>query len=346
MRDSQGNEIALAHNRRTRIPYDQLRSQISTLLERRSVPSSASRITAEILLEAEARGYPSQGVSRVKQICEFLDRRILLPDVSFETIEPCPSARIIVANRSLGHPVALNAVDAAVAIAESNGIGCVGVRGAGHIGYLTYYAERAARAGMFCIATTVSSPAVVLPNSNKCLLGTNPVAFAFPTTKELFCADFSTAEVSRGVVIARAERSVSFTREVGVDSNGKPTKDPNQMLEGGIFPLGNSIKGVFLNVLLGMLAGPLIGGVPNHLVSETHWPTTQPNKGDWFLCFNIAMFCDQDKFKDETAQFLSTLIQMSPGLHIPGHFSRQRMAHVLEYGFESSDKVSQVMAMT
>jgi LDH2 family malate/lactate/ureidoglycolate dehydrogenase len=346
MRDHRGDEIWMAADRRMRIPYDDLRAHISTLLERRGVASSASSTTAEILLEAEARGYPSQGVSRIKQICEFLDRRILLPDVSFETLEPCPSARIIVANRSLGHPVALTAVDTAVAIAQSNGIGCVGVRGAGHIGYLTYYAERAARTGMFCIATTVSSPAVVLPQSSKCLLGTNPVAFAFPTRKELFCADFSTAEVSRGVVIAHAEKSVSFSREVGVDSNGTPTKDAAQVLQGGIFPLGNGIKGVFLNMLFGMLAGPLIGGVPNHLVSETHWPTAQPNKGDWFLCFNIAMFCDHDRFMDQAAQFLSTFKHISPCLHIPGHFSRQRMAHVLEYGFDATDKVCQVMAMT
>src|SRR6516164_7467115 len=106
MRDHRGDEIWMAADRRMRIPYDDLRAHISTLLERRGVASSASSTTAEILLEAEARGYPSQGVSRIKQICEFLDRRILLPDVSFETLEPCPSARIIVANRSLGHPVA------------------------------------------------------------------------------------------------------------------------------------------------------------------------------------------------------------------------------------------------
>lgn len=330
-----------------RVPYPVLEQRVRERLERRGVASHDSRIAARVLLEAEARGYPEQGVRRVAEICAFLDRGVLSPVSSWQVEEPAPAARVFRCAGSLGHPIAIEAADAAAALAQGYGVGCAAVLGAGHIGYLTHYAERAAASGVFCLLTTTSSPAVALPGSAVPLLGTNPLAFAFPLEDgRLFCADFATAEVSRGQVLERLQNGTQFDREAGVDAAGLPTSDPGKILEGGILPMGGGLKGALVNLLLGALAGPLVGGEPNHRVLGTRWPDAPPNKTDFFLCIDIAAFGDRAVFQARMSSLLAAMTSASPGFHVPGEHSRARWEAALRDGFEETADLRDLLSAT
>ncbi len=330
-----------------RIPLSLLEDRILETLERRGVAPEDGRVSARVLLEAEARGYPAQGVRRVPEICAFLDRGNLSPRTAFEQHDPAPAIRIFHSEASLGHPIAVQAADAAAGLARTYGLGCVAVLGAGHIGYLTHYAERAAATGVFCFVTTTSSPAVALPGSSVPLLGTNPLAYAFPLDEGVLCADFATAEVARGEVLAHRDAGTSFDREVGNDSNGEPTRDPVEILKSGILPMGGSgkggRKGALLNLLLGTLAGPLAGGVPNHEVLGTRWPDAKPNKTDFFLAIDIAAFGDPEMFKAKMSGFLDELIESSPDFHVPGRHSRALWEQALREGIVETDDVRELL---
>ncbi len=322
-----------------RIPLGILEDRILGTLERRGVAREDGRVSARVLLEAEARGYPAQGVRRVSEICAFLDRGNLSPRAAFERHDPAPAIRVLRCEASLGHPVAVQAADAAAGLARTYGLGCVAVLGAGHIGYLTHYAERAAATGVFCFVTTTSSPAVALPGASVPLLGTNPLAYAFPLDEGVLCADFATAEVARGEVLAHRDAGTRFDREVGNDSNGEPTRDPAEILKSGILPMGGGRKGALLNLLLGTLAGPLAGGVPNHEVLGTRWPDAKPNKTDFFLAIDIAAFGDPEAFKAKMSGLLDELVGSSPIFHVPGRHSRARWEQALREGIVETDDV-------
>jgi LDH2 family malate/lactate/ureidoglycolate dehydrogenase len=329
---------------RRRIPLRILEERIGETLERRGVAPGDARVTARVLLEAEARGYPAQGVRRVAEICAFLDRGNLSPQTSCERLDPAPALRVLRCEASLGHPVAVQAADAAAELARECGIGCVAVLGAGHIGYLTHYAERAAETGVFCFVTTTSSPAVALPGSGIPLLGTNPLAYAFPLTEGVLCADFATAEVARGEVLARREAGARFDREVGNDANGRATRDPAEILKGGILPMGGNRKGALLNLLLATLAGPLAGGAPNHEVLGTRWPDARPNKTDFFLAIDIAAFGDPTAFRERMTSLLDALVGSAPGFHVPGRHSRALWEEAQQQGLEETDDVRELLA--
>ena len=326
-----------------RVPYTVVKDSILQLLEERGVEPRDGEATAQVLLEAEARGYPTQGVGRIFEICEFLDRKLLNPRISWEVRIPCPSARVFTSKASLGHPIAVAAIDKAAELAQSHGMGCTAVLGSGHIGYLTYYAERAAMRGMLAIVTTTSSPAVVAPDSSVPIFGTNPVAFAFRYGNDVFCADFSLAEVSRGEVLRHRGEHTHFQRPVGVDSAGAPSCDPQRILEGGISAVGATWKGAFMNLLFGILAGPLIGGVANHMVNGTRWATDVPSKGDFFLCININAFCERARFDHDVEEFLCHLGTLSSSFHVPGRHSRMRLVNVLKDGFEITADVQRLL---
>ncbi len=328
-----------------RIPYQELEDCIRETLERRGVDPGDGRITARVLLEAEARGYPAQGVRRVAEICQFLDRGALSPRKSFRITEAAPAIRVFHAEASLGHPIAVEAVDAAAALARTYGLGCAAVLGAGHIGYLTHYAERAAAGGVFCFVTTTSSPAVAPPGGRARLLGTNPLAYAFSYGEGLFCADFATSEVSRGQVLEHLENGTRFDRDVGVDVAGAPTADPAEILQGGILPMGGNLKGALLNLLLGTLAGPLVGGEPNQNVLGTRWPDARPNKTDFFLCIDIAAFGDPETFESRMRSLLEAMTGASPTFHVSGQHSRAGWEAALRDGFEETADLRQLLSV-
>ncbi len=327
-----------------RIPFEVLDERIRELLERRGVAPEDARVTARVLLEAEARGYPAQGVRRVAEIRAFLDRGNLSPRTAFERLEPAPALRVFRCEAALGHPVAVQAAAAAAALARSYGVGCVAVLGAGHIGYLTHYAERAAETGVFCFVTTTSSPAVSLPGSGTPLLGTNPMAYAFPLEDGILCADFATAEVARGDVLDRRQAGTSFDRNVGTGPGGVPSRDPAAILQGGILPMGGNRKGALVNLLLSTLAGPLVGGVPNHQVLGTRWPDAMPNKSDFFLAIDIAAFGEPGAFQIKMRGLLDALTGSSPDFHVPGRHSRVRWEEALRHGFEETADLRDLLA--
>lgn len=329
----------------SRIPFRVLEDCVRETLERRGVAPEDGRITARVLLEAEARGYPAQGVRRVAETCSFLDRGNLSPKTAFERLEPAPALRVFRCEASLGHPVAVQAADAAAALARSFGIGCVSVLGAGHIGYLTHYAERAAETGVFCFVTTTSSPAVSWPGSGTPLLGTNAMAYAFPLEEGVLCADFATAEVSRGEVLERLQAGKPFDRDVGTSPDGKPSRDPAEILRGGILPMGGHRKGALISLLLSTLAGPLVGGVPNHEVLGTRWPDARPNKTDFFLALDIAAFGDPETFQIRMRSLLDALTGSSPDFHVPGRHSRVRWEEALRDGFEETADLRDLLAL-
>lgn len=329
-----------------RIPYEVLEGHILETLERHGVDPAEGRITARVLLEAEARGYPAQGVRRVAEICRFLERGALSPRKSYRLSEPAPALRLFRSEGSLGHPIAVDAADAAADLARSFGIGCAAVLGAGHIGYLTHYAERAAARGVFCFATTTSSPAVAPPGCRERLLGTNPLAYAFPLGDGgIFCADFATAEVSRGEVLERLESGTRFDRPVGVDPGGAPTTDPAEILLGGILPMGGNLKGTLVNLLLATLAGPLVGGAPNHEVAGTRWPDARPNKADFFLCVDVAAFGEPSAFAARMRSLLAALTGACPSFHVSGQHSRARWEAALRHGFEETEDLRQLLSV-
>lgn len=295
--------------------------------------------TAGVLLEAEVRGYPSQGLRRLDEITDFTHRGLIDPTARPRWDSPRTVSTTADAGRCLGHPVAVEAVWRACELASLHGLAMAGVVGASHIGYMTHYVELAARRGFLAIATTVSSPAVSLPGSGVPILGTNPLAYAFPYEGGLLCADLSLAAVSRGTVIAAREAGQQLPAASGHGSSGQATQDPAEILQGGIAPMGDTLRGLLVNLLFSILAGPLLGGEPNHRVVGTRWPNGAPNKGDFFLVFDISATTSSKIFGSSVRDLLEVMAAQGTDFHIPGETSRKALRHAQEHGVELPQEI-------
>lgn len=301
-----------------------VKKSLELLLIAHGVTADDAAVTADVLVEGTLRGYFNHGVERIFSILEALSAGSLNPTPNRQLLKSTTSCSVLDGDFGLGHPAAVQAMHLTMKLASKHGVAAVGVINAGHIGVLSYYSELASSQYFFAIVMSTSSPAAVLPGGNKPVLGTNPIAYSFPTSDGPVTADFSTTAVSRGTLMQYAEENNPIPSGWAVDGSGSPTLDPHAGLEGGILPIGGSVKGTLLNLLVGLLAGPLIGGRANHQVRGTRDLSERPTKGDLFLCFDIDRIAGCAKFDEEVADMISAIRLSGSSIRTPGEESQRR----------------------
>jgi len=151
-------------------------------------------------------------------------------------------------------------------LCELYGSGWVAVQNSNHFGISGYHAKSASIKGHIGISMTNATPFVPPTGGKTALLGTNPIAWAFPTGKEYdLVIDLATAAVARGKLeIAKREgKSIPFGWVI--DADGNPSRDVDVLEKGGLLsPLGSleelgSHKGYALGSLVDILSGVLSG---------------------------------------------------------------------------------------
>ncbi len=118
----------------------------------------------------------------------------------------------------------------------------------------------AAQKGYIAYTCCTSTLAEVVPFGGKTpTLGTNPHSWGFPTTKAIgfpIVIDWATSTIAMGRVQQLKREGKPLPPQAAVDSEGRPTTDPNQAV--ALLPFGGH-KGYGLG-LIDELIGALIGG--------------------------------------------------------------------------------------
>jgi len=220
----------------------------------------------EVLTAADIRGIDSHGVSRlVGYVALWEAGRInMTPDVKLAREHK--STFTIDGDSGLGLVVAPKAMKIAIEKAEQYGSGWGAIRNSNHFGIAGYHAMMALPHDMVGMAMTNATPFIPPTHSKEAMLGTNPIAYAFPTGKEKpLVIDLATASVARGKIeIARREGKV-IPKGWMVDKDGVPSQNVDELKDGGMLtPLGSleelsSHKGYALGSLVDVMTGVLSG---------------------------------------------------------------------------------------
>jgi LDH2 family malate/lactate/ureidoglycolate dehydrogenase len=174
--------------------------------------------------------------------------------------------------------------------AREHGAAVVALRGAGHLGRIGAYAEALARDGFvamaFCsVPTRFHNVAWFGARSGR--MGTNPIAYAFPTEGDPVVADFSTSATPEGRI--RLLRNQGLPAPPGLlrDAEGRPTTDPDVLYAdpgGTIQPLGGDFghKGSALGMLAEVMATLLADEDVGHDEHENNLTLVALTPGDGF----------------------------------------------------------------
>jgi LDH2 family malate/lactate/ureidoglycolate dehydrogenase len=176
------------------------------------------------------------------------------------------------------------------------------------------------------------------------MLGTNPIAIAFPGHQEPpIVIDFATSAASYGKLEIARRKKTDVPRGWVIDKNGAMTTNPDDMVNGGaLLPLGSERemgghKGYALAAMVDILCGALSGAnwgpfaPPFALRQEIPARSVGKGIGHFFGAMQIDGFIDKDEFKKQIDEWVRVFRNTKPapgtkGPLIPGDPEREAEA--------------------
>jgi len=303
-----------------RFPYQQLHDFSTRVFEAAGIPPEQARIASTNMLVADMRGIETHGVQRLSFYLRGLALGAVEADTELSVVRELPSTVAFDANRGLGLVMAQKAMERCIEKAEESGICLATVRNSSHFGIAGRYALMAAERGMCGMAMTNTSPLVVPTFAKQKALGTNPIAFAAPTSGTPFCLDMSTSTVAVGKIEVAKRLGIPIPEGWASDADGEATTDP--FSSAGLTPLGGSRltsghKGYGLALMVEIFCGQLAGNPSSGRIPRTHEGGDSGETGHMFMAWRVDAFRDQDDFIAEMDDMVAMLHGMEVGTAYP-----------------------------
>ena len=310
-----------------------------TALKRAGANDRMAEAAARHLVQAEAQGLPTHGMSRVPFYCAMLRNR--RADGAAQPVMAAERGGVCLIDNRDGLPyvAAQWAIEEVIQRARRNGIGFAGIRNSQHLGVLGIHLQPVAEAGMVGVAFTNSPAAIPAWGGKKPLFGTNPVAFAFPRNgKDPLVIDLALTTVVRGKIMMAMRKGERIPEGWALGRNGKPTTDPEEAINrGSLFPIGG-VKGAMLalsfELICAALTGAAIGPEADSFFSEQG---NVPRIGQAFMAIDPGALAGMDRYF-ERVETLIAAMQADPEVRLPGarRFSAEKAARA---GLQVSDEL-------
>ncbi len=294
---------------------------IVDILKKFDVPEEDANIVADVIVDADLKGFHSHGIGRFPQYIKALRLGNINPKPNIKVIKDNYASAVIDGDLGFGQVVGVKAMDLAIEKAKKYGIAGVATVNSNHFGIAGYYAERAMDNDMVGIVITNTEPAMAPFGGKKKILGTNPIAIAFKGNRYKFSLDMATSSIARGKILEAARKKIPIPEGCAVDKDGNPTTDPIKALEGCILPFGGP-KGYALALAIEMLSA--IGGAEvGSKVKGTATAEDRCTKGDLFIVINPEFYMGKEEFKKKVDELMEEVKSAGENVLIPGEIEEK-----------------------
>jgi len=291
----------------------------------------SARIVADHLVDANLCGHEFSSLPRVVAIADELSRKA--PPGTIRVVREDRSSAVIDGGDNIAYVVSIAAIDKAIEICRKHGVAVVIANNTWFSGRLAYYVERAAREGYVAIHTTSVTARVAPYGGIDRLMGTNPMALAFPSEDDPLIFDIGTSATSWGDVILARTKGEPLPEGVAMDAHGRPTVDPTEALEGAFLAWGGQ-RGSALSLAIQAL-GVLAGG--EAVIRES------AGFGLFFLVVDPEALVPGGQCKARMSELRRSIganrpIPGKPAVRVPGDHSQMRRREALAAGMVSIDE--------
>jgi ureidoglycolate dehydrogenase (NAD+) len=272
-------------------------------------PQSANTV-AHSLVDASLRGVDSHGVARVPIYVARLRTGATNPRPRPAVISRHGAIAVVDGDRGPGQVAGVFATDLSIALAREHGTGVALVRHSSHYGAAGYYTMRAARQGLVAMSTTNADPLVVPFGGLEPALGTNPIAFAAPTTDGVFDLDMATSQVAINRIYNARDEGRPIPPDWGVDAQGRPTTDPARVH--AAVPLGG-YKGYGLALMVEILSAALAGAGITHAAGKLYGADDEPQDiGHFHLAIDPDHTVGRHRFEATISALIAEMRAIPP----------------------------------
>jgi len=289
------------------------------------VPEEDATQAATVLAASDLRGIDSHGVARLHTYFDMLTLGRINPTPKIKIVRQSASTATVDGDNGLGLVVGPAANRIAMDKAATAGTGWVSVCNTNHFGIAGYYVLEALKKDLIGWAMTNTTKLVAPFGGAERMLGTNPVAIAFPG-KECppIVIDLSTSACAYGKVEMARRRESQIPRGWIIDSKGEYSTSPVDMIDGGaLLPLGSFAEtgghkgyclATMVDVLCSVLSGANWGPFAPPFALRQEIPARSVGKGigHFFGAMQIEAFIDVDEFKSQIDDWIETFRKSRP----------------------------------
>ncbi len=297
-----------------------------------------ARILTDHVLDAALCGYEYSGLPKLLNVVDAADFRLERRPVA--VVRDAGAAALIDGGNHSGMIAAYHAARAVIERAQTHGLAIVCLANTWMTGRSAYYCEMIARAGMVAIHTVASPPAVAPFGGAQRALGTNPIAFGFPTETDPMVVDMGTSAFMATDLQFRGRLGIALPPGVALGPDGQPTTDALVAQQGTLLPFGGpegGYKGFGLALAMDALGALAAGLRPAESVS-----------GYLFIAFKPDLFVPLEEYRLEITRRIEAIKAMPrqegvPEIRIPGERSNRTRARLMLEGIEIDRKIEMAL---
>ncbi|MDP5216656.1 Ldh family oxidoreductase [Ruegeria sp. 2205SS24-7] len=272
----------------------------------------------------EADGVASHGLAYIPIYCEHVQCGKVDGQAIPTLSTPRPGVVAVDAATGFAHSAINLGFEPLIAAARTQGVAVLSIRNSYNCGVLGYHTYRLAQAGLVGIGFT-NAPASIAPSGgSRPVVGTNPFSLAVPGSdgQPALLIDQSASTIAKSEVMKHAREGKPIPVGWALDSDGKPTTDPDVGLKGSMAPSGG-YKGVGIALLTEVMAAALTGATLGiHASPFSGTAGGPPKTGQFFIAIDPSATAG-DVFAAGIADLVEA-IRFQDRAHLPGDGRRAK----------------------
>jgi len=311
---------------------DALKEMAVHILEKHGVAEAVAEMVADVLVDADARGVVTHGLTRLPVYVARMRAGLIAPHAHPQPVSDHGALVLLDGGNGFGAVAGIEAAELAGERARRFGCAWITVRNSNHLSMLGYYTRRMAAGGMAAIGFTNAGPAMAAWGGRRPVVGTNPISMAVPGPEAVL--DMAVTTVARGKIRRAQSEGKTIPEGWAFDREGNVTTDPDRAMQGTVAPMG-AHKGYGLSVMIDLMSGVLGGGS-----FATGVRTATDHEGPAGVCFTLVAadmgkLPDSARFADRLRAFRREVEASGDGeIHLPGDLEDQRLEAAQRDGVE------------
>lgn len=284
----------------TTVALEDLRQFGRAALATRGVREADAALVIDVMLEQDLRGHGHHGIALLAPRIQDLDAGNASADAQVEVLADLPAFTALDAHGALGPVGAVQAMDACISKAQTQGAAMASLRDMPHWVIPAFYSMRAAAAGLIGYCTCYTNPSFAPVGGVTRVLGNNPLSYAIPADpRPPIVVDFGVS-ASTGRMRELIAEGQPLPDGWAVDTDGRPISDPAQAMAEGVFLPVAEHRGYGLGLVHEMLAATL-NAMPIAL------EISRGRYGGFFMAWRVDAFRPRDEFLHDVNHALDQL---------------------------------------
>ncbi|KAK6069420.1 malate/L-lactate dehydrogenase [Seiridium cupressi] len=300
----------MAENQEEKLYVDaaEVKRFVEAVLCGNGVLEKNAAIVAECLVAADLRGVDTHGINRIPSYMERVRQGVLDVKAEPEVRQVTPVVAQVDGHNGFGFLAAHAGMAAAIDSARTYGIGMASVKHSNHYGMSAWVVQQALNADLMSLVFTNSSPALPVWGGKSKLMGVSPIACGAPGGEEgPFILDMAPSVAARGKIHKAKRRGEKIPLNWALDSEGRPTDDPEAALGGVMLPMGGP-KGSALSIMMDVFSGVLSGSAYAGHVTGPYDPSKPADVGHFLVAIKPDLFLDMKEFRERMTHLYQRVV--------------------------------------